>query len=72
MTESPQAPTDPFAQADAWLAELTLEEKITLLSGASTWRTVPIERLGIPIGEMKATRAWRFHEWWQRRRSSSG
>ncbi len=52
MTESPQAPTDPFAQADAWLAELTLEEKISLLSGASTWRTVPIERLGIPAVKM--------------------
>jgi beta-glucosidase len=30
------------------LAELTLEEKCHLLGGASSWRTHPIERLGIP------------------------
>ena len=28
--------------------ELTLEERCRLLGGASTWRTHPIERLGIP------------------------
>lgn len=28
-----------------------------------------IERLGAEMHEMKTTRAWRFHEWWQRRRS---
>ncbi|MBK8137241.1 MAG: glycoside hydrolase family 3 C-terminal domain-containing protein [Chloroflexi bacterium] len=30
------------------LEQMTLEEKISLLAGASAWRTVPIERLGIP------------------------
>ncbi len=28
-----------------------------------------IERLGAEMHEMKTTRAWRFHAWWQRRRS---
>jgi beta-glucosidase len=30
------------------LAELTLEEKVSLLGGASMWLTEPVERLGIP------------------------
>ncbi|RPB09350.1 glycoside hydrolase family 3 domain protein [Morchella conica CCBAS932] len=30
------------------LSQLTLEEKISLLAGGSTWRTAPIPRLGIP------------------------
>jgi beta-glucosidase len=30
------------------LRALTLEEKVSLLAGASTWATVPVERLGIP------------------------
>lgn len=30
------------------LNELTLNEKISLLSGKDMWHTVPIERLGIP------------------------
>ena len=30
------------------LQQLTLEEKIALLAGASFWLTVPVERLGIP------------------------
>ena len=33
---------------DALLAELTLEEKCRLLGGASSWRTHPIDRVGIP------------------------
>jgi beta-glucosidase len=37
---------------DAWLADLTLEEKCRLLGGASSWRTHPIERLGIPTIKM--------------------
>ncbi len=45
-------PQDPQAQADQWLGQLTLDEKISLVSGASTWRTVPIERLGIPEVKM--------------------
>jgi beta-glucosidase len=36
------------APSDRWLADLTLEEKCRLLGGASSWRTHPIERLGIP------------------------
>jgi beta-glucosidase len=33
---------------EALLAQLTLEEKISLLAGADMWHTVAIERLGIP------------------------
>lgn len=36
------------AQVQSLLAELTLEEKDSLLSGKNFWETVPIERLGIP------------------------
>jgi len=32
--------------------ELTLEERCRLLGGASTWRTHPVERLGIPAVKM--------------------
>lgn len=35
-------------QAQKWLAQLTLEEKASLCSGASTFSTQAIERLGIP------------------------
>lgn len=35
-------------RVDDLLGELTLKEKVSLLSGKDTWRTVPIERLGIP------------------------
>jgi beta-glucosidase len=34
------------------LKQLTLEEKISMLAGADTWRTVAIERLGIPSLKM--------------------
>src|SRR5512145_1711631 len=34
------------------LAQLTLEEKISLLAGADLWHTVPLERLGIPVLKM--------------------
>lgn len=40
------------ARIDAWLTELTLAEKCRLLGGASSWRTHPIERLGIPALKM--------------------
>lgn len=33
---------------DSLLAQLTLDEKISLLAGANVWETVPIERLSIP------------------------
>ncbi len=36
------------ARIAALLHALTLEEKISLLAGASMWTTAPIERLGIP------------------------
>jgi beta-glucosidase len=34
------------------IAELTLEEKISMLAGATQWTTVPVERLGIPAIKM--------------------
>lgn len=33
---------------DARLGELTLEEKVLLLSGRDAWRTPPVERVGVP------------------------
>lgn len=33
---------------EALIGQMSLEEKISLLAGADTWRTVAIERLGIP------------------------
>jgi beta-glucosidase len=35
-------------RAEELLSNLTLKEKVSLLSGKDTWATVPIERLGIP------------------------
>ena len=34
------------------LAQLTLEEKVSLLSGANFWETVAIDRLGVPSVKM--------------------
>lgn len=36
----------------AWLEQLTLAEKCSLVAGASNWRTPPIPRLGIPAVKM--------------------
>ncbi len=36
------------ARVETLLEEMTLEEKVSLLSGKNSWQTVPIERLGIP------------------------
>ena len=36
------------ARVGAWLSQMTTQEKCRLLGGASTWRTLAIERLGIP------------------------
>jgi beta-glucosidase len=38
---------------EALIADLTLDEKVSLLAGADNWHTVPIPRLGIPA--MKVT-----------------
>ncbi len=35
-------------RVDDLLAKMTLHEKVSLLSGADAWHTMPIERLGIP------------------------
>lgn len=35
-------------QVELWLQQLTLIEKVSLISGKNNWYTVPIERLGIP------------------------
>ena len=35
-------------RVEALVSQLTLKEKVALLSGLDIWRTVPIERLGIP------------------------
>ncbi|PDT26759.1 glycosyl hydrolase [Rhizobium sp. L9] len=34
---------------DSILDEMTLEEQVSLLSGADFWTTVPVERLGVPM-----------------------
>lgn len=36
------------ARITALVAQMTLEEKVSLLAGASMWNTVPVERLGVP------------------------
>ena len=48
---SPLSPGEASAveeRVEALLAQMTLNEKVSLLSGLNTWQTVPIERLGIP------------------------
>jgi beta-glucosidase len=35
-------------RVEALVSQLTLREKVALLSGLDIWRTVPVERLGIP------------------------
>ena len=37
-----------MSQVRSWIKEMTLEEKVRLLSGADFWSTVSVERLGIP------------------------
>jgi beta-glucosidase len=39
---------EPEARIDALLHAMTVEEKVSLLAGASMWFTTPIDRLGIP------------------------
>lgn len=40
--------TDYLDQAKELVAQMTREEKVSLLSGQDTWNTKPIERLGVP------------------------
>ena len=40
------------SRVESLLSQLTLKEKVALLSGCDTWSTVPIERLGIPSRTM--------------------
>ena len=42
------------------LAELTLEEKVSLLSGVDVWRTAAIPRLGIPQLKVRHL-AWEYY-----------
>jgi hypothetical protein len=42
---------------DQILTDLTLEEKVTLLSGQDTWSTHPVERLNIPSITVRCWRA---------------
>lgn len=44
--------TDSADRIESLLAQMTLEEKVTLTGGASMWETVPIPRLGIPAMRM--------------------
>ena len=37
---------------DALIKELTLEEKVSILSGSDAWHTTPVERLSIPRVKM--------------------
>ncbi|GAA5436637.1 glycoside hydrolase family 3 C-terminal domain-containing protein [Deinococcus aquaticus] len=41
-------PAGPTLDPDTLLDQMTLEEQVSLLSGADFWRTVPIPRLNIP------------------------
>ncbi len=36
------------ARIETWLRALTLEEKVSLVSGSGLWHTTPVSRLGIP------------------------
>src|SRR5690242_19965176 len=40
------------APVEQLLEQLTLKEKVAMLAGADTWRTVAVERLGIPALKM--------------------
>ena len=33
---------------ESLIKDLTLEEKVSMLSGSSAWHTTPVPRLGIP------------------------
>ncbi len=46
-TNEPTSATGAGLDVSALLAQLTIEEKVSLLDGADFWRTQPVERLGI-------------------------
>jgi beta-glucosidase len=48
MITKNKPPLDLEKSIDELLEELTLKEKISLLSGKNNWSTMPVERLGIP------------------------
>ena len=48
MIIDPNTSADAERRVDTLLHALTLEEKVSLLAGATTWTTAAIERLGIP------------------------
>jgi hypothetical protein len=55
---------------DSILSQLTLVEKISLLTGSDMWHTTPLERLQIPAVRMtdgRKSRVWRFRATLDRR-----
>ena len=40
------------SRIDGLLAQMTLEEKVSLTAGVDMWHTPPVERLGIPQFKM--------------------
>ncbi len=48
LTEPPARAADNEERVEILLQQMTLREKVSLLSGKNNWETVPIERLGIP------------------------
>jgi beta-glucosidase len=45
---SNKLPDEGQKQVERWFQQMTLAEKVVLLSGKNNWYTAPIERLGIP------------------------
>jgi beta-glucosidase len=48
MTSSTEEKNTVDQRVEALLAQMTLQEKVALLSGQDAWRTASVERLGIP------------------------
>jgi beta-glucosidase len=47
-----QTKGNPMERIESLLSQMSLEEKVAMVSGADMWRTVPNERLGIPEFKM--------------------